>query len=254
MEKLSFRFRLPVFEGPLDALLYLISKHKLNIYDIPIAELLDQYLDYLSQLTAMDLEVTSEFLEMASRLVQIKSAMLLPRYEDEKGTDPRSELMTTLIEYRTCKEMARLLAEKNRGFGSFVREPQQIGHDWTYRRRHRPGEIAGAFADVAGRMKRRLPPTPESFRGIVGRRVVSVAVRVVHVVRRLWREGTSSLRSLFDDSTGRSEAVATFLAVLELIKSRRIAVDEEDGEQMVRCIGRTRRRQGKKSGAPSDGV
>ncbi len=80
MEKLSFR--LPVFEGPLDTLLYLISKNKLDIYDVSISELLSQYLEYLSAMNEMDLDITSDFLEMASRLVQIKSAMLLPKSEE----------------------------------------------------------------------------------------------------------------------------------------------------------------------------
>lgn len=240
MEKLSFR--LEVFEGPLDVLLYLIAKHKLNIYDIPIAELLSQYLTYLGVMREMDLDVTSEFLEMASRLVQIKSSMLLPKYEGEDGEDPRSELMATLIEYQTCKQMAKSLAARAGGFDCFTREPITLEQDLTYRRRHLPVELYEAYLSAAGKAKRRLPPTISAFRGIVGRKIVTVASRVVHIVRRLISEGKKDWNELFEDATGRSEAVATFLAVLELVKSKKIIVEQEGRDQTVRAVRRVGRR------------
>lgn len=229
MEKLSFK--LEVFEGPLDALLYLISKNKLNIYDIAISELLDQYMDYLHTMQDMDLEVTSNFLEMASRLVQIKTAMLLPRYEDEPEDDPRSELMATLIEYKTCQALAQTLRAREQGFNRMTREPIKLEHSPEYRLRHDPQELREAILSSAARLKRRLPPPASAFSGVVGRPIVSVASRVVHILRELVRAGTRPVESLFLSARARSEAVATFLALLELIRSHKIGlVDTSSGE------------------------
>jgi segregation and condensation protein A len=224
MEKLSFK--LPVFEGPLDALLYLISKNKLDIYQVSIAELLDQYMDYLSAMSDMDLDITSDFLEMASRLVQIKSAMLLPRdEEDESGKD---EFIATLIGYKTCKAMAQALKERGSGLDSFVRQPQQIEYDETYKCSHDAQVLREAYLLLGSRIKSKQPPTTDAFKGVVGRQIVSVASRIIHVIKRLFKEGKKSFYSLFDDATGRSEAVATFLALLELVKSREIVIDDDE--------------------------
>lgn len=224
MEKLSFR--LPVFEGPLDALLYLISKNKLNIYEVSISELLDQYLEYLSEMSKMDLEITSEFLEMASRLVQIKSGELLPKTEEDKAKG--NQFLTALIEYKTCKAMAQALSLRNSGMNCFVRQPQQVKHDGTYTSRHKPDELLKAYLLLGSKIKSRRPPTTDSFRGVVGRRIVSVASRIIHVIKKLLTGNHRSFNSMFEDSTGRSEAVATFLALLELVKSNRIIIEDDE--------------------------
>jgi segregation and condensation protein A len=224
MEKLSFR--LPVFEGPLDALLYLISKNKLDIYDVSISELLSQYLEYLSAMNEMNLDITSDFLEMASRLVQIKSAMLLPK--PEIGETQRDEFIATLIGYKTCKAMAHELTLLSGGIDSFIRAPQQIKHDEGYNCSHEKYELYKAYLLFGKRIKSSQPPTKEEFRGVVGRSIVSVAARIVHIIRQLIKGGHRSFNSMFDDSTGRSEAVATFLAVLELVKSKKIFIDDDE--------------------------
>lgn len=226
MEKLSFR--LPVFEGPLDALLYLISKKKLDIYEVSISELLDQYLDYLSQMQEMDLEITSDFLEMASRLVKIKSAMLLPK--PEEGESQKEEFLKALIGYKTCKAMAHELSLRNEGFNTFIREPQYVPHDETYTCKHDVDVLVKAYLVLGNRIKSRKPPTTEAFRGVVGRQVVSVAARIVHVIKRLIKGGKKSFYSMFDDATGRSEAVATFLALLELVKSKKIVISDDENK------------------------
>lgn len=226
MEKLSFR--LPVFEGPLDALLYLVSKNKLNIYEISISELLDQYLGYLSEMSKMDLEITSEFLEMASRLVQIKSAELLPKAEEDKTK--HNEFLTALIEYKTCKAMAQALSLRNAGMNCFVRQPQLVKHDETYTCKHKTDELLKAYKLLGSKIKSRRPPTTDSFRGIVGRKIVSVASRIIHVIKKLLTCNRRSFNSMFEDSTGRSEAVATFLALLELVKSNRIVIDDDENK------------------------
>ena len=224
MEKLSFK--LPVFEGPLDALLYLISKNKLDIYDVPIAELLDQYMDYLSALSEIDLDITSDFLEMASRLVQIKSAMLLPKSDD--GETERDELIATLIGYKTCKAMADALRERCGGFDSFVRQPQSLTYDQEYKCTHDAQVLLKAYLLLGSRIKSKQPPTTDEFKGIVGRQTVSVASRIIHVIKRLYKEGRQGFYSLFNDAKGRSEAVATFLALLELVKSNKIVIEDDD--------------------------
>lgn len=225
MERLTFK--LPVFEGPLDLLLHLISKHKLDICDIPIAELLEQYMAYLEEASRMDMELTSAFLEMASRLVQMKSAMLLPKQEK----DPREELVTALLAYQTCRMLAGLLAARRRE--SFIRAPQPLPRAQTYRLRHRPAELAEAFVLARGRVKPRQPPTVDTFSGVVVRAAASVTTRVLHVLRRLARGGGQRLGAVFADVGGRSEAVATFLAVLELVRAGRVQARAEGDDEVL---------------------
>ena len=230
METISYK--LPDFEGPLDLLLYLVQKNKLNIYDIPIAQVLEQYLAAIRCMQAYDMEVASEFLEMAARLTYIKSVMLLPRYEEETA-DLKRELTGQLMEYQLCQQMARRLATDYVGGDLFVREPEDIEPDLTYHRTHRPEEMLDAYLAAAGRGKRRLPPPAQAFSGIVSRKIVSVASRITYVLRQLYTRQAGGYASLFDHAASKSELVATFLALLELIKSKRIRVDGEGDAQVV---------------------
>lgn len=226
-EKISYK--LDVFEGPLDLLLHLIEKNKLNIYDICIADLLEQYMEQINLMQEQDLDVAGEFLAMASHLVQIKSAMLLPKYEEAE--EMRKELSGQLIEYRKCKRMAAILAA-NISFDSYCREPAKIKADMTYQRSHEPTYLVGAYLAAVGRGKAKIPPPKEAFSGIVARRMVSVSSKIYGVIRQL-RDGRSrSYRSMFDTVTDKSELVATFLAILELIKGKRVRI-EGDGEDCV---------------------
>lgn len=225
METISYK--LPVFEGPLDLLLYLVQKHKLNIYDIPIAQVLEQYLAAIRQMQDYDMEVASEFLEMAARLVYIKSVMLLPRYEEETEEFKR-ELTGQLIEYQLCQQMARRLAADYVGGDLFVRPAEEVEPDLTYHRAHRPEEMLDAYLAAAGRGKRRLPPPAQAFNGIVARKIVSVSSRIGYVLRRLYTQPRVTYASLFERAESKSELVATFLALLELIKSKRICVEDGD--------------------------
>lgn len=234
MEIISYK--LPAFEGPLDLLLYLVQKNKLNIYDIPIAEVLDQYMEAIRRMRQVDLDVASEFLDMAARLVQIKSSMLLPRHEEAE--ELKRELTGQLIEYQLCQEAARRLAARNVGGDIFTREPEEMEPDRTYRRQHPASELWEAYLAAAGRGKRRLPPPPQAFSGIVARKIVSVSSKIIFVLRRLYRRQTVSYDTLFESAASKSDLVATFLAVLELIKAKRIRVDGEGAGQQVRFLGR----------------
>lgn len=227
----SISYRLPSFEGPLDLLVHLVQKHKLNIYDIPIAELLEQYTETIEQWKRADLDVATEFLEMAARLVHIKSSMLLPRHEEAE--ELKRELTGELIEYRLCQEAARRLATRNVGGDLFIREPIELEPDTTYRRTHPASVLFDAYLAAAGRGKRRLPPPVQAFSGIVSRKIVSVSSKIIFVLRRLYRRSSVSYASLFEQADSRSELVATFLALLELVKAKRIRVSGEGADQQV---------------------
>ncbi len=236
METISYK--LPAFEGPLDLLLFLVQKNKLNIYDIPIAEVLAQYMDTIRQMQETDLDVATEFLEMAARLVQIKSAMLLPRHEEAE--ELKRELTGELIEYRLCQLMAGKMAKMYIGGQLFVRAPEDVSPDLTYRRVHPPEVMREAYLAAAGRGKRRLPPPAQAFSGIVSRKIVSVSSKIMFVLRRLYKNERkqTSYNALFQSAQSKSELVATFLALLELIKGHRIRVDGEGEEQTVSMLGR----------------
>lgn len=232
MEKLSYK--LESFEGPLDLLLYLISKNKLNIYEIRIAELLDQYLEQIGRMQEEELEISSEFLEMAARLVHIKTVSLLPKHEEAE--ELTRELTGQLIEYQALKEVAAGMAGQV-SFDRFVRLPQELPADFTYRRTHTPDELYEAYRNAVGRGKRlRTPPDESSFSGIVprGRSYVSVTSRIVHVLRRLWDGAEVGYLSLFRSAKSKSGVVATFLALLELIHGKRVSLSGEGGEMTVK--------------------
>lgn len=233
MEKLTFK--LDQFEGPLDLLLHLIAKHKLNLYDIQIDLLLEQYLAQMEKIPFADLEAASDFLEMASRLVYMKSAMLLPKYEDE-GEQLKQELTGQLLEYQACKEAAALLTALWKADKLFCRAVTVWEADLLYNCQHKPGEILGAYLSALGKVKRKMPPPKEAFSGIVKRRVVSVQSRVAPILNLLYRKKQVPFTELFLLSEDRSEMVATFLAVLELVRSKHITV--RDGGQVA--LGKNR--------------
>lgn len=224
-ETLSYKF--DVFEGPLDLLLNLIAKNKLNIYDIPIAELLEQYMAQIHEMQAADMDVASEFLEMAARLVHIKSVSLLPKKEEEAAL--KQELTGQLLEYQQCKEAAMRLRERF-SLDSIVRAQADIPADLTYKRHHKPQELLSAYLSMLGKKKPPEPQKPEdTISKLITRRVVSVASQIVFVLRSLWKKRHVSLKELFRGKNDPSERVAAFLAVLELVKDKRLRVDG-DGE------------------------
>ena len=228
MEKTeTLSYKLDVFEGPLDLLLNLIAKNKLNIYDIPIAELLEQYMAQIHEMQAADMDVASEFLEMAARLVHIKSVSLLPKKEEEAAL--KQELTGQLLEYQQCKDAAMRLRERF-SLDGIVRSQADIPADLTYKRHHKPQELLSAYLSMLGKKKPPEPQKPEdTISKLITRRVVSVASQIVFVLRSLWKKRHVSLKELFRGKNDPSERVAAFLAVLELVKDKRLRVDG-DGE------------------------
>lgn len=215
-------YKLDVFEGPMDLLLHLITKHKLDIYDIPIIELVDQYTAYVRNMQNSDMEVASEFLEMAARLVYIKTVSLLPVYEEAE--ELKKELTGELLEYRDCKILAKKLSEQTEGFDLLTRAPENIDPDMTYRRLHETSELISAYIAAAGKKLRRLPPPLDSFKNIVTKKIVSVASKIESIKACLRSVKKRRLSDIFKSAESRSDLVAAFLAVLELAKSKEVYI------------------------------
>lgn len=225
----TIQFRVQQVEGPLDLILQLLQKHKLNIYDIEISSLLEQYLAAIDEMRERKLEISSEFLEMASRLVNIKTAMLLPRHSEDEP-DPRLELTGALLEYQACKQAAEYL--RGRMVQRYTHPAAVPEIDPAYARIHIPEELLRAYHRAIGRKNRRLPPPREAFAALVSHRIVPVSARITFVLGQLYRCGHVALDKLFLSSADRPELVATFLAVLELVLDKRARLDQT-GELML---------------------
>lgn len=221
----NISFKLDVFEGPLDLLLHLISKHKLNINDIEISKLLEQYMIYIEQAKEQDLELAGEFLEMAARLIYIKTASLLPK--PEEAEEIKKELQGTLIEYSLCKKAAAKLRENFEGYEIFVREPIKIKLDSEYKLRHPAEKLAETYFGMNLKRTDFKQANEKKINDVVQQKVVSVISKVVHVLKCLYKNGSVYISNLFEDMTDRSERVATFLAILELTKAGRIMISDD---------------------------
>lgn len=211
-------------------MLSLIQKHKLNIQDIEISVLLDQFMLYLDRMSEADLEITSDFLEMAARLIMIKSAALLPKEEAEQL---KKELQGALIEYALCKTMAERLKKRFLGDVVFVREPEELETDKSYHRTHQPEELMLAYGALNERTRRKASYRPRSIKPIVAKSYVTVFTGIVAVLKSLRRNGTVKMEELYKDQP-RSRTVATFLAILELSKEGRIFISEDGSSVRLR--------------------
>lgn len=229
MEKISYKIE--VFEGPMDLLLHLISKHKLNIYDIPIFDLVEQYSAYVRQMQESNMDIASEFLEMAARLVYIKTVSLLPVHEEADAL--KTELTGELLEYRDCQIMAGKLEETALGFDLIPKKPEEIEKDLTYNCLHEPAELLSAYISAVGKGQRKLPPPVEAFTNIVSKKIVSVSSKIMFVLRKVLKSHSQKLNTLFEASETRSDMVATFLAILELLKAKRVTVNGEGDEMYI---------------------
>ena len=220
------QFKLDMFEGPLDLLLHLISKHKLNIHDIQISLLLEQYLEYIHGLDHEDLEDAADFLEMAARLIYIKTVSLLPH--DEEAAELKKELEGRLIEYSQCKLLAGILAGRYVGADVFVRRPEPIPVDKTYTREHDAGILLDAYLGLSEKARNEKPINAKIFQPLVSHKVVSIGTKIVYILKRLYTCGVCDLSHIYDGMDSKSERVATFLAILELTKSGRIVLNDDN--------------------------
>ena len=222
----TITFKLEDFEGPLDLLLYLVSKNKMNIYDIEIVALIDQYVSMVNGLPVYQMESASGFIEMAARLVQMKSYFLLPK--SEAAERMKEELTGMLVEYSACKEVAAQLRSMAEGVYTVVREPAEVELDTEYRLRHDVYLLEEAYNALQGRSRQKQPPRQEQFEPLTTAPFVSVTSRIIHVLRGLMTGRVRRLRQLFVKEGGRSQTVATFLAVLELVRAGRIAIADDE--------------------------
>ncbi|MCQ2456942.1 MAG: segregation/condensation protein A [Clostridia bacterium] len=224
MENISYK--LDQFEGPLDLLLTLISKNKIDINDIPIAELCSQYMEYINHEDNRDIEIASEFIVMASELMLIKSRMLLPKQEDEE--DPRASLVEAVLEYQRAKAAA---AEMNLLYATYglrmVKEQDEISVDKTYVADHEPDLLRRALERALEEVHINTQEVKERFEPIVNAPRVSVLSVASVLVRSIKKNGKLYLDDYFVHSRSRSEMIAKFMAVLELLRQGYVALSEE---------------------------
>lgn len=229
MEKICYK--LESFEGPLDLLLHLISKNKVSIYDIPIVEITDQYLEAIEGIEESDIDNASEFIVLASQLLYIKSKMLLPKDETEEDEeDPREELAKRLLEYQQYKEASKEL-RRNEFWSKymFFKEAERIQFPVPeYNVEHKTQDLIDAFEAILQRKIRRKKPEKRAFLGIVGREKVSVEAMADKVSSMLKVSKRLQFSSIFKEEDSKPEMIATFLAILEMIKENKIVAEYDD--------------------------
>ena len=222
------------FEGPLDVIFLLLSKNKIEIQDVSITAILEQYLAYLEEMKRLDMEIASEFITMASHLMLIKTKMLLSEAEREEAQSELESLRRGLLE-RQRKEaieqirMAVTVLESRNDIGRciFTKEPEPLRRERTYEYKHTLQDLQRALDEIAERSNRMLPPPTVNFMGIVGKERYPVSKKAGEVLRRLLLNGFQRLKNLFKGNRSRSEIVATFLAILELCKTGSATLEDD---------------------------
>ena len=222
------------FEGPLDVIFLLLSKNKIEIQDVSITAILEQYLAYLDEMKRLDMEIASEFITMASHLMLIKTKMLLSAAEQAEAESELDLLRQSLIERQRKEAMEQIrtavswLEPRNEiGRCLFTKEPEPLRRDQTYRYQHDTTDLLRALDEMSERNQRRLPPPTVSFKGIVGKEPYPIAKKTGQLLRQLILRGVEKLKNLFRGSRSRSEIVATFLAVLELCKTNSVTLEDD---------------------------
>ena len=222
------------FEGPLDVIFLLLSKNKIEIENVSITAILEQYLAYLDEMKRLDMEIASEFITMASHLMLIKTKMLLSAAEAAEAQSELDQLRQSLIE-RQRKEaieqiriaVTALEVRNDIGRNIFTKEPEPLRKDATYRYQHEKVDLMRALAEMEERNQRRLPPPTVNFKGIVGKEPYPVTRKAKEVIRTLVLRGIDRLKNLFKGNKTRSEIVATFLAILELCKTNSVTLEDD---------------------------
>jgi segregation and condensation protein A len=223
------------FEGPLDLLLKLISKNKLSIYKIEISSLLSQYLDQINLMKDKKVDIASSFLEMAARLVYIKTVQLLPKREKE-AEELKDELTAQLAEYAEYKKVSEILLN-NINLNYFCRKPMKIDLDLTYKGIHSIAEIGRTYIDliqnILSKSDEILNKKDDHLKEIVNIKMISVFSKVVKILKCLYKNGEFCFEDLFLQKNKKSELIAIFLAILELIKCNRVLVKENTNKIVI---------------------
>ena len=240
------------FEGPLDVIFLLLSKNKIEIQDVSITAILEQYLAYLDEMKRLDMEIASEFITMASHLMLIKTKMLLSAAEQAEAESELDLLRQSLAERQRREAMEQLriaisqLEPRNEiGRCIFTKDPEPIRRSRTYEYRHEPVDLLRALERIAERNNSQLPPPTMNFKGIVGKEPYPVTRKAGEVLRQLLLRGVERLKNLFKGNQSRSEIVATFLAILELCKTgSAVLEDDNSGENpTVRLLDKQEKNQ-----------
>ena len=229
------------FEGPLDVIFLLLSKNKIEIQDVSITAILEQYLAYLDEMKRLDMEIASEFISMASHLMLIKTKMLLSAAEQAEAESELDLLRQSLIERRRKEAMEQIrlavsqLEPRNEiGRCLFTKEPEPLRKDSSYRYKHSVLDLLRALDLIAERNQKQLPPPTANFKGIVAKEPYPVARKAGEVLRQLVLRGVEKLKNLFRGNKSRSEIVATFLAILELCKTNSVSLEDDiSGENPI---------------------
>lgn len=247
---MGINVKLQAFEGPLDLLLHLIDKNKVNIYDIPIAIITEQYMEYVSQMQQEDLNVVSEFLVMAATLLDIKSRMLLPKETDENGNqeDPRAELVEKLLEYKLYKAMALELRDRQEDAGrACYRKADIPAQVKSYVPEVDLNEVIGevtlsklnaVFAEVMRRKDDKVDPVRSKF-GRIEKEEVTMSEKLQDIKAFMSLHKEFSFRELLLDNSGKIAVIVTFLVVLELIKTGFMTVQQDHPHEdiMITVVG-----------------
>ena len=236
---MTISYKLEKFEGPLDLLLHLIEKNKIDIYDIPIVEITKQYLDYVNQMEKEDLNIVSDFLVMAATLLDIKSRMLLPALEveeDGEETDPRAELVARLLEYKKYKLLAQELAEMEDQAGDVLFRKPTVPREVA---KYEPpvdldqmldgltlAKLQRIFDSVMRRQKEKVDPIRSKF-GTIKREPISLETKIMDVMHYARKHRKFSFRQMLERQRDKLEVVVSFLAILELMKIGKIHLTQE---------------------------
>lgn len=248
---MELTFKLEAFEGPLDLLLHLIDINKVDIFDIPIALITDQYLEYINKMDTPGMEVASEFLVMAATLLRIKSQMLLPVEKveaEETGEDPREELVKRLIEYKIYKYTASLLKEDEELASKVFYKEMTLPKDMEYipepidleelTKGTSSDDLKRIFEEIIKRQREKIDPVRSTYGKIEQEPVnLSDRIRDLRKAIRTNRKKSISFRGLLKDSGSVENVIVTFLAVLELIKDGTITVKQEKLFDDIDIIG-----------------
>lgn len=226
------------FEGPLDVIFLLLSKNKIEIQDVSITAILEQYLAYLDEMKQLDMQIASEFITMASHLMLIKTKMLLSAAEQAEAESELDQLRQSLLERRRREAMEQIrqaivqLEPRNEiGRCIFTKEPEPLPKEKTYRYQHSIADLLRALDLISERNQRQLPPPTANFKGIVAKEPYPVNRKAGEVLRQLVLRGVERLKSLFRGNKSRSEIVATFLAILELCKTNSVVLEDDNSDE-----------------------
>lgn len=226
----ALNYKLEQFEGPLDLLIDLVRKNKVDIADIPISLICEQYLEYISAAEKLDMELASEFLTMASYLILIKSKMLLPQVEKEKE-DPRDNLAFIMREHLRSQSLALLLRERYTQFGGRIqKDTDEISPDRTFVHDQDVAKLYEAARRVLAYQRTERSEPIEKITPIIKKKIIPVEEKIVGILNHFKKRKKNSLKTIIEDARSRPELIAIFIGVLELIKQRRIIIVESPEE------------------------